>query len=150
MKSCTYCGGENDDQAVICTGCGTAEFKTPVLDAPISPAPGETPTDTAAAGTPPTTPTSKLEFKALTPEDMNKDFVTLMSCRTLVDADLIVSQLESAGISAFLPDQYVMQTISWNLNTYGYVRVQVAPKDYEPARNYLLAATDSDEGESPL
>ena len=29
MKTCAYCGRENDDEAVDCRECGTREFKTP-------------------------------------------------------------------------------------------------------------------------
>jgi hypothetical protein len=32
-----------------------------------------------------------------------------------------------------------MQAISWNVNTYGFVRVQVPPKEYETAKEFLLA-----------
>ena len=60
-----------------------------------------------------------------------------MKCRTLVEADLVVSRLQAAGIQTFLPDEILMQTIAWNVNTYGYVRVQVAPKDYVAARELL-------------
>lgn len=55
-------------------------------------------------------------------------------CRTLAEADLIVSRLRAAGIEAFLPDECLMQTVAWNFNTYGYVRVQISPKDYDAAR----------------
>jgi hypothetical protein len=51
---------------------------------------------------------------------------------------LIVSRLEGAEIAAFIPDQYLMQMICWGLNTYGYVRVQISPKDYEAATKFLL------------
>jgi hypothetical protein len=70
---------------------------------------------------------------------MQKDLVVLMRCRTLLEAEMIVSQLEAAGIYSFIPDQFLMQTVSWNLNTYGYVRVQVSPKDYAAAKEFLLA-----------
>jgi len=30
-----------------------------------------------------------------------------------------------------------MQMIGWNLNTFGYVRVQVTPKDFEAGRALL-------------
>ena len=56
-----------------------------------------------------------------------------------MEAEVIVSQLESAGLSAFIPDQFLMQAVAWNLNTYGFVRVQVSPKHYEAAREFLLA-----------
>lgn len=31
----------------------------------------------------------------------------------------------------------LMQEVGWNLNTYGYVRVQVPPKQYNAAKNLL-------------
>ncbi|HWF19684.1 MAG TPA: DUF2007 domain-containing protein [Verrucomicrobiae bacterium] len=58
-------------------------------------------------------------------------------CRTLLEADLIVSRLAAAEIPAFIPDQFLLQAVAFNLNTYGYVRVQVSPKDYEAAKEYL-------------
>ena len=107
MKICAYCGRENDDAAVQCRECGTDEFKS---DAPV---------DTPSL--PPTAVPTKLEFVPLAPEERENDFVTLTRCRTLLEADMIVAQLESAGISAFIPDQFLMQSISWNVNTYGSV-----------------------------
>lgn len=83
---------------------------------------------------------SEQEFVPLTPADMLKDLVVLTSCRTLLEAEVIVSQLDSTGIYAFIPDQFLMQAVTWNLNTYGYVRVQVSPKDYVAAKEFLLAA----------
>lgn len=53
--------------------------------------------------------------------------------RTLAETDMIVSILEAAEIGAVIPDEFLMQAICWNLATYGYVRVQVAPKDYDSA-----------------
>jgi hypothetical protein len=42
MKPCAYCGRENDDAAVRCTGCGTETFKADARVATLSP-------DTSAA-----------------------------------------------------------------------------------------------------
>ena len=69
------------------------------------------------------------------------DLVTLVRCRTLVAADKVVSRLRAARITAFLPDESLMQTVAWNVSTYGYVRVQVSPEDYDSARN-LLSGSD--------
>jgi hypothetical protein len=63
--------------------------------------------------------------------------VTVTSCRTLMDADMILSDLEGMGISAFIPDKYLMQAVGFNLGAYGYVRVQVAPRDYRDAMEFL-------------
>ena len=133
MKICAYCGRENIDEAVNCCECGTDEFKTS--------APVETSTPAQASS-------PNLEFTPLNPADMQNDLVVLMTCRTLLEADMIVGRLDAAGITAFIPDQFLMQTISWNLNTFGFVRVQVSPSDYEAAKTFLLLAPDQDAGDS--
>jgi hypothetical protein len=135
MKTCAYCGKENSDDAISCRECGTNEFKSS-LPANPPPEPVSPPDSTAPQAE---FPPVKLEFMTPTPKQMEMDLVTLLRCRTLVDADLIVAQLESAGIDAFIPDEFLMQAISFNLNTYGYVRIQVAPKDYEEAKEFLSA-----------
>jgi hypothetical protein len=73
----------------------------------------------------------------LTAEDRQKDFVTLVRCATLPAADMIVSRLQVAGIEAFIPDQTLTQTMGGDLNALGSVRVQIAPKDYEAAKELL-------------
>jgi hypothetical protein len=128
MKNCAYCGRENDDEAVYCRECGTDGFKQP--------APVAKPAD-------PVTPepefvSTRLEFLTPTPQEMKMNVVSLARCRTLGEADLLVAQLEAVGIPAFIPDQFLMQNIGFNLNTYGYVRIQVSPKDYEAAKELLL------------
>jgi Putative prokaryotic signal transducing protein len=132
MKHCSYCGHENLDTAVVCKECGAEEF-------------GE---NTGRQGLD-SKPTSviyfaKDDFVPLSQDDMQNELVTLMRCRTLLDADMVVAQLESAGIAAFIPDQFLMQSISWNLNTYGFVRVQVSPQNYVAAREFLLAVAQSE------
>ncbi len=75
------------------------------------------------------------------------NFVTLITCGTLLEADVIAGRLGTAGIPTFIPDEFLSQAVSWNLNTYGYVRVQVAPKDYESAKTFLLtSAKDAESG----
>jgi hypothetical protein len=123
MRICAYCGRENEDTTTQCRQCGTDEFKsTGPVDAPTS------------------DPSTRLEFVPLVPEERENDFVTLMRCRTLLEADMIMARLDSAGIPAFIPDQFLMQAISWNVNTFGFVRVQVPPKEYETAKEFLLAS----------
>ena len=78
-----------------------------------------------------------LEFLTPTPQEMEMALVNLARCRTLGEADLLVAQLEAADIPAFIPDQFLMQNIGFNLNTYGFVRIQVSPKDYEAAKEVL-------------
>lgn len=123
MKLCNYCGRENDDEAARCRECGSNEFEPPA-----------SPASTGTVGP------SRFDFKPLNPAEAENDLVTLLTCRTLLDADMILGLLEGAQIEGIVPDQFLMQAVSFNLNTYGYVRVQVAPKDYDEAKALLLAA----------
>ena len=66
---------------------------------------------------PPELKRPKYDFAPLSEGDRQKDLVTLMACRTLGEADMVVSRLRAAGIEAFLPDESLMQVIAWNLNT---------------------------------
>jgi hypothetical protein len=130
MKKCSYCGRDNTDEAANCHECGT-EFERPAEPPPPEPAPE------------PARP--EYEFAALSAAGQQQDWVTLVTCGTLVAADLVVMRLRAAGIETFLPDERLMQVIGWNLNTYGYVRVQVSPKDYDEARALLAAPKVEDE-----
>jgi hypothetical protein len=132
MKICAYCGKENEDDAVYCRECGTDGFKTPA--SADKPAESVTPEPEFAS--------ANLEFMTPTPQEMEMDLVNLLRCRALGEADLLVARLESAGIPAFIPDQFLMQNIGFNLNTFGYVRIQVSPKDYEAAKE-LLSGPDT-------
>jgi hypothetical protein len=107
MKKCTYCGRENEDNATYCSGC----FQDDRFE-----------------------PDATTQAKALDDQD---ELVTLTTCARLPEADLIACRLESAGIKAFIPDQHLMQAIGFNLNTFGYVRVQVCRKDLSSAEALL-------------
>jgi hypothetical protein len=139
-KVCDYCGRENLSEAVYCRECGTA-LKSPVnkkLKAPEIP-PRITASDPV-----------RWKFKELTAAEKKLDLVTLLTCRTLVEADVIVGQLASGGVDAFIPDEFLAQAMSWNLNAFGYVRVQVSPGDYERAKTLLLAmSTNAELGAPP-
>jgi Putative prokaryotic signal transducing protein len=60
-----------------------------------------------------------------------------VSCGTLIEADVIRSQLDAAGITAMIPDEFLAEAMAFNLNAVGYVRVQVSPKDYEAAKDVI-------------
>jgi ribosomal protein L40E len=92
------------------------------------------------------------EFKTDAPakplkQDEREELVTVFSCQRLTDADIVVGRLEAADIETFVPDEFLMQTIGFNLNTYGYVRVQVRRKDYASAKE--LCAVAGTPGETP-
>jgi hypothetical protein len=110
MKTCSYCGRENTNEAVQCAECGTDEFKVTATPAPPD-------------------------------ENTQKEWVTLTKCRNLVDADVLASQLDAAGIKVFMPDEFVMQTFSLDSNGFGFARVQMAPADFEQAKEILSSPT---------
>jgi hypothetical protein len=121
MKRCPYCGAEYPDDAVMCPVDHTP------FDQPAGPKPSP----------PPKRIEAQHEFVALAESERQNDWVTLVRCGTLLAADMLASRLRSAGIEAFIPDEFLMQAIAFNLNAYGFVRVQVAPKDYDAARELL-------------
>jgi membrane protease YdiL (CAAX protease family) len=71
MKKCSYCGAEYPDDAVMCA-----------ID--------HTPFEIPAGPPPPEPKRPEYHFPPLSAADMQKDFVTLVRCGTLVKADMIV------------------------------------------------------------
>jgi len=124
MKTCSYCGGTYPDDTSICP-----IDHTPIGVKATTSAPGIV----SAAHPHPI----EFEYRSLSPEQMQDAWVTLVRCGTLVAADLVVMRLRGAGIDAFIPDEYLMQADGFNFNTFGYVRVQIAPKDYDDAKALL-------------
>jgi hypothetical protein len=123
MKTCSYCGSKYSDETETC----------PADQTPL----GETPKTAPASDSVP----HSIEHSSLSPEQMQQPWVTVARCGTLVAADVIAMKLRGAGMEAFLPDEYLMQADAFNFNAFGYVRVQVAPKDYEAAREFLAEKT---------
>jgi hypothetical protein len=121
MKTCSFCGKLNLDDASQCTECATEEFLSSGADLPSLP---------QFRG-------QEWKIGNLSPADQDKSLVTLLGCRTLLDADMVAGRLRAAGISAFVPDQFLMQNEGFALNAYGYVRVQVSPKDFTAAKELL-------------
>jgi len=82
MKTCSYCGRENDDTAIACSECGTGmvSLPAPEVDAQLS--------DPAAA------------------------LVIVGSFTTLAQASLLSTRLEAAGIESCIPEEYATQIFS--------------------------------------
>lgn len=77
-------------------------------------------------------------IEPLKPEEAGHTWVTLARCFNLVEADLLATRLRAGGIQVFIPDEYLMQAVSWNLNTYGFVRLQVPPAQHQAASEILV------------
>jgi len=124
MKTCPYCGAEYPDGTPCCT----------IDETPLSP-----PAAPRPVFHPVTNPSPRAEFEipSLTEEQKQMDLVTLVRCGSLISADLIASRLRAEGIETFIPDQSLVQTMGFNLNAVGYVRVQVSPADYDRARDII-------------
>ena len=89
-----------------------------------------------------------MDFEPLKAEQKDDPWVTLLRCFALVDADLIATQLRAAEIPVFMPDEFLMQAISFNVATYGLIRVQVPPAKYEEARQLLMATPVAEDEQS--
>jgi Putative prokaryotic signal transducing protein len=63
--------------------------------------------------------------------------VTIRTCYSLPEAQVIQSYLEGSGIEAFLPDEMTVQNYWLWTNAIGGVRVQVLEEDAERAAEVL-------------
>jgi len=110
MKNCPYCGRENDDAAVGCSECGT-EFELPHL-------------------------------REVDPQlqDPAYSLVIVGTFSNLVDASMVRTRLEAAGIEACIPEEYAPQIFWYAIpSPLERVTVRVAAKDYETAQEILAA-----------
>lgn len=123
MKKCSYCGAEYPDDAKMC-----AVDHTPFEPAADSKSGTEKPDE-------PKEP--EYRFPPISEEERQKDFVTLVTCTNLPAADVIVGRLEAAGIEVSIPDESLMNNLGGGLAAFGFVRVLIATKDYDAARELL-------------
>jgi hypothetical protein len=108
MKTCSYCGRENEDAAVDCKECGT-NFAA-----------------VAAENEPPT-------------PDSAQPLVVLATFDTMTQAAPLLERLGEAGIEACVPEEASAQ-MEWQIDR---VTVRVKAKDYEAAKEFLKAVSDS-------
>ena len=86
--------------------------------------------------------TPKYKISALNPATTDQ-WVTLVSCGTILEGDFVRSRLESEGVALLIPDVNLMSAAAGGLIAYGYVRVQVKPEDYEAARELMIESGDA-------
>src|SRR5437016_3066257 len=75
------------------------------------------------------------EFKELNKAallETEPELVNLMTCQNLGEAQMAAARLQANGIEAFIPDEAIAGTIGLTV-AFGFIRVQVAPKDFEAA-----------------
>ena len=110
MKNCSYCGRENEDAAVGCSECGT-EFESS------------------------TEP--EVDPQLLDPA---LSLVIVGTYRNVIDASMVMTRLEAAGIEACIPEEYTPQIFWYAIpSPLESVTVRVAAKDYDAARQILAA-----------
>ena len=87
------------------------------------------------------------------PRDPAADrLVTIARCGTVATADLVRSVLESAGVEAFLQDQYLSQVFAFATGPIGGIKVQVRSSDLPAAIEALRrapAASDAEAATAP-
>jgi len=110
MKACSRCGHRNDEPASRCAECGT-EFLAP------------------------DSPTTDDAERLSDPDD---DLRVLKKCATTVEAYLLKSRLEGAGIEACVPEEFTPQILWYCIpSPLEQVTVRVKARDYEAARLIL-------------
>ena len=87
----------------------------------------------------PAQPPAPVAEDAEAPPDDTTLWVTVKSCQSLPAADAVRGQLEAAGFTTLIPDESLMQSVAWNLNAYGFVRVQVLAAQAEAALKALAS-----------
>ena len=112
MKKCSYCGRENAESVSSCVECGT-EF------------PGQSPK------------ASELDPNL---QDPTLSLVIVGTFGNVVDATVVKTRLEAAGIEACIPEEYTPQILWYAVTSpLEQVTVRVAAKDYEEAKAILTA-----------
>ena len=113
MKECAYCGQQNADEIVACVICGTELLPQK---------------------------TAELAPQLVDPQllDPALNLVIVGTYRNVVEATVVKTRLEAAGIEACIPEEYTPQIFWYAVpSPLERVTVRVAAKDYETARQIL-------------
>jgi predicted RNA-binding Zn-ribbon protein involved in translation (DUF1610 family) len=65
--------------------------------------------------------------------------ITVQTCSTLPEAQVVQSHLRGSGIQAFIPDEFTVQNDWMWTNAIGGIRVQVPEQDVDRAKEILGA-----------
>jgi hypothetical protein len=123
VKYCADCEKENADEATNCSECGSSDLR------PLGPRFHDS------------------DFDPLKSEELGYEWVNLMRCRNVVEADMVAMTLRAAGIPVFIPDEFAMQAFTGLYAlALGHVRVQVPPSKYEEAKQVLTEPTAESDG----
>ena len=126
MKYCADCEKEHADEATNCSECGSSDLR------PLGPRFHDS------------------DFDPLKSEELGYEWVNLMRCRNVVEADMVAMTLRAAGIPVFIPDEFAMQAFTGLYAlALGHVRVQVPPSKYEEAKQVLTEPTAESDGPNP-
>jgi hypothetical protein len=69
----------------------------------------------------------------------HQTLITVASCKSLVEADLIVSRLHAAEIPAFLPDESLTVAAWAPVDKFGAIRIQVPTRFLDSATLLLTS-----------
>jgi Putative prokaryotic signal transducing protein len=136
--TCSKCEAEGEDNFDLCWNCGAAR------DGEADP-----PFDPEFDGV-----MGAEQFQAEAEARLHDRFVTVATFWNPVEAHVLVTRLEGAGVRAFVMDEETV-AMDWLLaNAVGGVKVQVAERDLERARQVLAERApkrddrdDEDDGE---
>ena len=74
------------------------------------------------------------------PPGAEHDFVTIITCSTIIEADRAVRMLEQAGVPTQIPDKFGIAASSFAdlRNCYPHIPIRIARKYYGAAREVLI------------
>jgi hypothetical protein len=84
----------------------------------------------------------RYQIPVLPPDGLDHDYVTIVTCCTVIEADRVVKKLHRAGITASIPSKFKFVTaeVSDLRNSYPHIPVVVSRNAYVAARQLLMLA----------